>query len=167
MRCSPPLLPATALRSPTRPSEHRMLIRCCWCGFGRPDAGLASRPVRGAGHRDFFVVRYDNRAVGLSTHLHHTRHLRTFSRRSAAIFPRRPTDSKTWPKTRWDCWMHLALTGPMWCPCGRCLAGRNDRPNDGHRSPRACWQPYLHHVHALGRYRLAHPRGPGRFVGPG
>ncbi len=49
--------------------------------------------------KDFFVVRYDNRDVGLSTHLHHAPPPNLVAA-WAAISPRRPTDSRTWPRTR-------------------------------------------------------------------
>src|ERR1700710_114910 len=100
---------------------------------------------------DFFVVRYDNRDVGLSTHLHDAPPPNLgaaiggdFSSASYRVEDMAERRGRAARRAR-------AGQGA----CGRRLARRNDRADDGHHAPRPGPKPHLHHVHPRHRNRIS------------
>ena len=85
--------------------------------------------------RGFFVIRFDNRDVGLSTKIDAP--TSTWRARSSKAIAgersTRRTCSPTWPPTPSACSTHLGIDAG---PRRRRVDGRDDRPDDGHRASR-------------------------------
>jgi pimeloyl-ACP methyl ester carboxylesterase len=109
---------------------------------------------------DFFVVRYDNRDVGLSTHLHDARPPDL----DAAMAGDSSSASCRLEDMADDAVGLLDALGLDQAHVVGASLGGMIAQTIAHQAPRPGPQPHLHDVHPVVRHWITHRSGPGRLI---